>query len=108
MLAASRRRLKNVYFIFILSFQVVVFCEQCLAKPYTWRENAFAQQVAKLVISDSGKTHILAACWNAQLRSGKSQPVQKLSLLSFLLLFDFELGNCILFVCCFPYKITNL
>ncbi|EOA99516.1 hypothetical protein Anapl_04829 [Anas platyrhynchos] len=41
--------------------------------------NTSVQSVAKLVMNVNGKTHILAACWNAQLHSRKSQPVQKLS-----------------------------
>lgn len=51
--------------------------KQCLVEPYRWGENAFAQNVAKLVVSVDGKTHILAGCWNAQLHSWKNQPVQK-------------------------------
>lgn len=62
--------------------------------------NTSVQSVAKLVMNVNGKTHILAACWNAQLHSRKSQPVQKLSTV-FSSLFSLGLGDYFSFVCLF-------
>lgn len=50
------------------------------------------------MISKSGKTHILAACWNAQLHSRKNQPAQKPSVFSS---FVWPLVGWLLFVCGF-------
>lgn len=68
--------------------------------------NTSVQIVAKLVMNVNGKTHILAACWNAQLHSRKSQPVQKPSTV-FSSLFSLGLGDYFLFACLFANVICK-
>lgn len=104
MLAVIRILLKNLCLISILLYKIVLFCKTVSSWAVYMGANAFGQNIAKLVISVNGKTHILAACWNAQLHSWKNQPVQKPSPV-FSSLFGLELGDYFLFVCLFHLQV---